>query len=403
MAQVIKKRLQVQPIRGATIDRSLTFVVGTLPEGERRKLRGVIFEVATKVEALRMFRDLHKTAKEAVTDGKVGEFLDALDERAHTDFDAGPRFKEFAEQWFETSVTGGGLRESQVESDRSILDNHLLPAFGSKSLRDITARDIDRFKAAKRKEHHQFGEGYSPKTINNHLAVLHRVFNKAIEYGIVEKNPVGKTAWMRSDKTAEEGREWWTPDEEAKAIAILMGWRDRDPLAYLALTAQIVVGMRFSELRALEKRDLDLQVPGLWIRRAIARKQVSTPKNKKARFHVIPRDLAEELRRWMLRTDGQQLFPDPRGDRPLSNKILNRWYRELAAEAGVRRITSHGARHTVGSSYAVMGAGQKAIAELLGHADTHATERYTHLARNATASLVEARWARLRGEQGGAP
>jgi acetyl-CoA carboxylase carboxyltransferase component len=42
----------------------------------------------------------------------------------------------------------------------------------------------------------------------------------------------------------------------------------------------------------------------------------------------------------------------------LSNKVLNRWYRELAAEAGVRRITSHGARHTAGSSYAVMGAEQ---------------------------------------------
>lgn len=64
--------------------------------------------------------------------------------------------------------------------------------------------------------------------------------------------------------------------------------------------------------------------------------------------------------------------------------------------AGVRRITSHGARHTAGSSYAVMGAGQKVIASLLGHADTAATERYTHVGGGATAVLVEARWTRLR-------
>jgi site-specific recombinase XerD len=44
-----------------------------------------------------------------------------------------------------------------------------------------------------------------------------------------------------------------------------------------------------------------------------------------------------------------------------------------------------------------MGAGQKVIAALLGHADTAATERYTHIGRDATASLIEARWARLRG------
>ena len=38
---------------------------------------------------------------------------------------------------------------------------------------------------------------------------------------------------------------------------------------------------------ALEKVNLDLQIPGTWIRRSQARKIVSTPKNKRARFHVI--------------------------------------------------------------------------------------------------------------------
>lgn len=324
------------------------------------------------------------------------EFLNGLDQRARTSFDPGPRFKDFAEEWFKTSVQGGGLRESQVESDRSILDNHLLPFFGRTFLRDIGARDVDRFKAAKLKQKHQFGEGYSTKTINNHLAVLHRIAEKAIQYGTIERNPVAKTAWMRLDRTAEDSREWWTPAEEDKAVTALMGWRDRDPLAYLALLVQILLGLRFSELRALEKRDLDLQTPGIWIRRSQARKIVSTPKNKRARFHVIPRDLAEELRQWMMRTEGQLLFADPRGG-VLSNKILNRWYRELATAAGVSRITSHGARHTAGSSYAVMGAGQKAIAAMLGHADSNATEKYTHVGRDATTALMEARWARLRG------
>jgi hypothetical protein len=37
---------------------------------------------------------------------------------------------------------------------------------------------------------------------------------------------------------------------------------------------------------------------------------VSTPKNKRARFHVIPRALAEELQKFMLRTADQLLFPD---------------------------------------------------------------------------------------------
>jgi integrase len=99
----------------------------------------------------------------------------------------------------------------------------------------------------------------------------------------------------------------------------------------------------------------------------------------------------------MLTTEGQLLFSDPRDvDKLFSNKILNGWYTTLAKDAGVPRITSHGARHTAGSSYAAMGAGQKVIATLLGHADTAATERYTHVGGGATGVLVEARWSRLR-------
>ena len=46
----------------------------------------------------------------------------------------------------------------------------------------------------------------------------------------------------------------------------------------------------------------------------------------------------------------------------------------------------------------MMGVGQKVIARLIGHADTGATERYTHVAADATKTLVDARWARLVGQ-----
>jgi integrase len=206
--------------------------------------------------------------------------------------------------------------------------------------------------------------------------------------------------WLKRETTPEESRAWWTPDEEFKAMTHLRTtWCVQHPERYVPLMVQLVVGMRFGELRALEKQDLDVNAPGLWVRRSMARKKVTTPKNKKARFHVIPRGLADELRVWMLKTEGQLLFPGPDGG-PLSNNSLNRWYRELAHEAGIREITSHGARHTSGSSYAVMGASQKAIATMLGHADTGATERYTHMQVGSTAPLVEERWARLTKDAG---
>ena len=97
-----------------------------------------------------------------------------------------------------------------------------------------------------------------------------------------------------------------------------------------------------------------------------------------------------------MRTEHQLFVPDPCGG-VLANKVLNRRCCDLATESGVRHITSHRARHTAGSSYAVMGAGQKVIGALLGHSDSASTERHTHVAQSATAALVQARWLRLGG------
>jgi site-specific recombinase XerD len=46
-----------------------------------------------------------------------------------------------------------------------------------------------------------------------------------------------------------------------------------------------------------------------------------------------------------------------------------------------------------------MGASQKTIAVMLGHANTKATEHYTHIPTAATAPLVEGRWERLTGRR----
>jgi integrase len=363
-------------------------------------MRGVVFVAKDKAEAQRKFRKLEAAAEEAVYANQVPRFLDELDRRYRPQHvDTGPGFRKFAEEWEQTCILNAGLRESTIESDCSILKNHLIPFFGKYGLKAIDARVVDRYKATKRREKHQYGDGYSAKTINNHLSVLHRIFEKAIEYEVIDKNPVTKRAWLKRETTPEDSENWWSPDEELAAITTLEKWKVTDPDKRLVLLTQIITGMRFGEIRALEKRDLDLGVPGLWVRRAMARKKLTTPKNKRARLQVIPRGLAQELREHMLKTEGQWLFPGIKNG-PLANNSLNRWYRKLAAEAGVRPISSHGARHTSGSSYAVMGCGQKMIAQLLGHSDTGATERYTHIQVEATQPLVEARWARLVGDQG---
>jgi integrase/recombinase XerC len=99
----------------------------------------------------------------------------------------------------------------------------------------------------------------------------------------------------------------------------------------------------------------------------------------------------------MLRIPGQLFFPGRQGG-PLANNVLNRWYATLCDQAEVTKITSHGVRHTAGSSYAYLGAGNKAIATLLGRENMSSSERYTHMQAEGTADLAAARWARLSGK-----
>jgi integrase len=133
----------------------------------------------------------------------------------------------------------------------------------------------------------------------------------------------------------------------------------------------------------------------IWIRRSMVQKTISTPKNGHARFASVSHDLAEELKAWAaLREPEALLFPGEHGG-PLRNNVINRWFAALCEEAGVRLISSHGARHTTGSALAAMGVGQKVIGIALGHRDSKATERYTHVQASVVGPLTEARWEKL--------
>lgn len=399
MGRMMKKRLQLRPRTGGiSIDRSISFAVGEVDPEVLARTRGPVFPVRDGWEARETFNEIKALAREAREQGRETEFLDALDRRETViGGDAAPAvplFREFAREWEDVVLLTGAFTESEVLSTRSILKSHLVPFFGKHRLGAIDARLIDRYKAAKLRQEHQFGVGYAPRTINNHLSVLRRVLVKASEYGLVDGVVVGPKAWLPPDRTAEDTDNWLRPDEEALLVCWLLdNWLDR-PRRRLPILTSLVAGLRFSELRALEKADLDVGGHGLHVRRSRARRATGTPKNKRARFQPLPPPVVEDLRRYMLQTEGQLLFPGKMGGTH-SNSAFNRRLREACRLAGVREVTSHGLRRAAGSSYAYLGHGQRVVADLLGHSDVKSTERYTRVYDKAKHHAVAERWTRM--------
>lgn len=271
-------------------------------------------------------------------------------------------------------------------------------------LRDLRRWHVDRYQAAKASQAQPYGRGYDAHTIAVHVSVLRRILRKAVEYGFIDANPIPETTWSRFNPPPDASFRSWSVEEQHVTFAYLgRVWRTRHPSAYVAILTQLAGGLRSGELVALEKRDIDYAVPGLWVRRSKTQGcPVKTPKSRRERFHVIPMALASEIRSWAQQVPSQILFPG-RDGKYMANTTLNGWYRQLCAEAGVSVITSHGARHTTGDTYGLLGASDRMIADALGHVDAKSIERYTHHRRGAMATLGEARWAVLAGAEAAVP
>src|SRR5262249_8696013 len=84
-------------------------------------------------------------------------------------------FEQFASQWFEQYVIPNN-RPSEQYAKKMILSAVLIPFFGNAPLREVSAHQIEKFKA------HEVAKGLSNKTINNRLAILGKCLRCAHEW-----------------------------------------------------------------------------------------------------------------------------------------------------------------------------------------------------------------------------
>ena len=92
-------------------------------------------------------------------------------------------FARFAEESFLAVYAAVHNKPSELAAKATILRCHLLPVFGARPLSGIKAEEIERYKARK------LAEGFARKSINNHLAVLSRLFKLALEWEVLLRAP----------------------------------------------------------------------------------------------------------------------------------------------------------------------------------------------------------------------
>lgn len=167
-------------------------------------------------------------------------------------------FSEYTHVWFVYEqcpyiqarlARGHSYSRQHAHGQRTTLVNHMIPAFGAKKIEEITTRDAERYLKALR------DKGYSPRTVNYHLAVLRLIFSEAERLGDVAKSPL---AAVKPFGGEEKQKGVLTTDEVARLFApgsLGTVWGGNRMQRLLNLTASLT-GLRMGELQALRREDV---------------------------------------------------------------------------------------------------------------------------------------------------
>lgn len=284
---------------------------------------------------------------------------------------------------------------------RTIVNRHLLPAFGADLLATVAPQTIDRYLSEQQRA------GLAPATVHKQYRILHAALEKAVRWGLLVRNPADMAKPPRT--VTPEIQPW---DEEE--IRVFLGEAKRSSRHYPLYLTALLTGLRLGELLGLRWVDVDLPLSRLTVRQTFyrlgKRQLFKSPKSRASQRTVtLPRAVVEVLRsvadqqaeaKRVLGADYQehdlvfcQADGKPLHAHNLTQKDFRRILRleglrkdlrgrgvaEKALPKPLRRIRFHDLRHCHASYLARAGVPVKVAQERLGHSTPALTLRiYTH-------------------------
>jgi integrase len=311
---------------------------GKVHRKRRSKNLGLLKDVPTKRAAQR----------------KLSEILNEIN-----DADYRPRttmtFSGFLKKYQElTMPTKKGTTQSGYKFTHR---KHFVPFFGDMLLCDIDTETVQAF------INKQIAARYSYDTIKNHKWSLSAIFKQAVKLKYVRSNPVRDTDLPPQD--VKEDPVLPTPDEINRLIAHLP-YELGEAVWLVSITC-----IRPEEL-AFKWLDLDVEKGRLWIRRAVNRGKIHTPKYHR---NNRPLQLTKEdvyrllkLKSAQGAKDGDWIFPNARKSGPICHEqILGKKIHPVTRQLGLPHITWRLLRHWGTTQMAEENVPIKAAQQRLGH------------------------------------
>ena len=260
-------------------------------------------------------------------------------------------------------------------------------------MEQITTWDVEKWRTKKHKQ------GGSAATTNRDLGALRAVLNTAVEWGVIDNNPIAGIKQRRTDQSPpirtiseeEEGRLRRALRARDAQYRKKRGnaniWRKQrrydlhpehgeyvdhlEPVVLLALNT----GMRRGEI--LHLRWSDIKQDNITVRG-------EGSKNEQSRMIPLNEEVQSILESW--HNNSEWVFPGT-GESPLTT--IKRSWANIRKEAQLPTVRFHDLRHTFATRLLQRGADIKTVSVLLGHQDIAVTARYLHATDESKRKAVD--------------
>ena len=278
-----------------------------------------------------------------------------------------PTFKALAQEHYLPYVK---TYKRSWDSDRSMLQHHLLPVLGDKRLDEISERAISDLLQDMR------ARGYAKGTCNRVLVLVKYMFKLAKKWNL---------AGSQADPTEnikvvdpQNARERFLTAEETQRLRQAIENSPNVQLKHI-VPLLLLTGARKRELLDAKWEDFDLE-----------RRNWRIPMTKSGKARHVPLstavlDILKSLPRW----DGcPYVVPNPQTRRPFRSVFCS--WNTARQEAGLAEVRMHDLRHSMASNLVNSGRSIYEVSKILGHSQIKTSQRYAHLAHETLLAAADA-------------
>lgn len=332
----------------------------------------------------RMKRDAERFIARQETNAHDGSWIDAH----HSERPFGEVYEAWKRSW------PGRLQPSTTTRYEEVWRVHIEAALAAKPTNTVTHEAIQRFIDAKR------DAGIKPPTLRKLHAVLSAIFTEAVRLGVVQANPAKHIRLPRAPKRTM----LFLAPEQVKQLADAIESHYR-----LLIITAAWTGLRFGELAALRRADLDPLHATLKVERAL-KQGAGAPTFGPTKTHAVrtiklPSFLAQLLADHAAKLPGGAdtlLFTTKRGHALGRHVFYRRIFKPTVRAALPKQLHGfrfHDLRHTAAGLMLSNGAHLIQVKERLGHESiTTTADHYGHIAPALGDALADALDAAYKAE-----